>query len=74
MLEATQIEITPEDEITLIDRKWLTKNGHGSPSTIDRKMEKNEFPKPVQADGKRKWTVAQIKRHLIQQFNQEVAA
>ena len=64
MSQEPQIEITASDEITLVDTKWLTKNGHGSISTINRKLEKKEFPQPVQPDGKRKWTVAQIKCHL----------
>jgi predicted DNA-binding transcriptional regulator AlpA len=74
MPEVSQIEIDPSDEITLVDTKWLTKNGHGSKSTLKRKMEANEFPKPIQPDGKRKWTIAQIKRHLQQQFSQQTAA
>ena len=74
MPEPLQIEVTPNDEITLVDTKWLTKNGHGSISTINRKLEKQEFPKPIQPDGKRKWTVAQIKRHLLQQISQHLGA
>jgi len=74
MSEAPQIEITASDEIPLVDAKWLTKNGHGSISTINRKLEKHEFPKPIQPDGKRKWTVAQLKRPLLQQISQHLAA
>ena len=73
MPEAPQIEISASDEITLVDAKWLTKNGHGSISTINRKLEKREFPKPIQPDGKRRWSVAQIKRHLLQQISQQLA-
>lgn len=72
MSEAPQIEISASDEITLVDAKWLTKNGHGSISTINRKLEKQQFPKPIQPDGKRKWTVAQIKRHLLQLISQQL--
>ena len=69
----TSIEIYPEDEITILDRKDLKKMGYGSTSTIDRKMKKG-FPKPVIDDGgKRGWTVAQIKRYLLEKFNQQVA-
>lgn len=72
MSEAPQIEIYESDELTLVDTKWLTKNGHGSISTINRKLEKQEFPKPIQPDGKRKWTVAQIKRHLLKLLSQQL--
>lgn len=72
MSETPQIEISASDEITLVDTKWLTKNGHGSISTINRKLEKQEFPKPIQPDGKRKWTVAQIKRHLLKLLSQQL--
>jgi len=50
MSEAPQIEIYESDELTLVDTKWLTKNGHGSISTINRKLEKQEFPKPIQPE------------------------
>ncbi len=72
MSEAPQIEISASDEITLVDAKWLTKYGHGSISTINRKLGKQEFPKPIQPDGKRKWTVAQIKRHLLKLLSQQL--
>ena len=72
MSEAPQIEIYESDELTLVDTKWLTKNGHGSISTINRKLEKQEFPKASQPDGKRKWTVAQIKRHLLKLLSEQL--
>ena len=75
MSEAPQIEIYPDDEITVIGYKELDKKyGLGSKSTVDRKMKKG-FPKPVIDDGGKKgWTVAQIKRHLQQLFSQQPAA
>ena len=69
MFEALQIEIDPSDEITLVDIKWLTANGYGVTSTIDRKIKKNRFPKPaIDEGGKRSWTLAQIKRHVSAQL------
>ncbi len=69
MSEALQIEIDPSDEITLIDIKWLTANGYGVRSTIDRKIKKNRFPKPaIDEGGKQSWSVAQIKRHMAAQL------
>jgi len=71
MSEVTLIEITPEDEITMVDGHWLTQKGHGSTSTRDRKIKKNQFPKPVVDDGgKKKWTLAQIKRYLQGEMEQ----
>jgi len=72
----TSIEVTPEDEITILDYKDLAKRGFGSKSTIDRKIKKAQetedekgFPKAAIDDGGKKgWTVAQIKRHVAAQL------
>ena len=63
--EVLEIEITPEDEVTLVDSKWATANGYGSTSTINRNVEKKEYPQPITEHGeKKKWTLAQWKRYL----------
>ena len=78
MSEAIRIEITPEDEITLVDSKWATENGYGSTSTINRNVEKKEYPQPITDPGeKKKWTLAQWKRYLqkkMERINQAAAA
>ena len=63
---SSEIEIESIDEVTLVGYPWLEKHGHGSRTTIWRKVKAGKFPKPLDDDGKRKWTLAQIKRHLLQ--------
>ncbi len=64
------IEITPDDEVRIVGYKWLGANGHGSSTTIWRKVKQKKFPEPIE-DGK--WTLAQIKRHLAKKL-QRVSA
>ena len=77
MSEAPQIEIYPDDEITVIGYKELDKKyGLGSKSTVDRKIKKAQetedekgFPKAAIDDGGKKgWTIAQIKRYVAAQL------
>jgi len=64
------IEITPEDEITIVGYRELERLGHGSRPTIWRKVKNKNFPAPID-DGK--WTLAEIKRYVERKL-QQVAA
>ena len=76
--EVLEIKITPEDEVTIVDRKWVTSHGFGSTSTISRKMKTAEYPQSISDDGdKWQWTLAQWKRYLqkkLARLNQQAAA
>ena len=75
MSEINQIKVFPEDEITILGYRDLARRGLGSKSTVDRKMVKKGFPKPIIDDGGKKgWTVAQVKRYLQQLISEQVAA
>ena len=75
MIDTNQIEVTPEDEITLVDCNWLEAHRFGHKSTVKRKVKKQAYPQPISEPGeKMQWTLAQWKRFLQQRFNQQTAA
>ena len=75
--EVLEIEITPEDEITLVDCKWAHAHGFGSNSTVKRKVKKYIYPQPISDPGDMlQWTLAQWKRYLQKKMDRlnQVAA
>ena len=64
-MKDSEIEIDPIDEVTLVGYKWLREHGYGSSPTIWRKVKAGKFPGSIE-DGK--WTLAQIKRHILKQM------
>lgn len=67
---STGIEINDLDEITFVDKHWLKQHGHGSSTTIHRKRKLGNFPEPIENyGGISKWTIAQIKRHLLRMID-----
>jgi len=73
--EVLEIEITPEDEVTIVDCNWLEAHGFGSNSTVKRKVKKRICPQPISDPGDMlQWTLAQWKRYLQKKMDRLNAA
>jgi|SaaInlStandDraft_6_1057023.scaffolds.fasta_scaffold684203_1 hypothetical protein len=66
MADVVHIEITPEDEVTIVGYRWLKEHGYGSNTTVWRKVKNKKFAVPI---GEGEWTLADIKRYMQQRLS-----